>query len=330
MGLPQRKAKNKIPATPPETVRGIIARCRFHNPGNGYCVIQVDTNGEFVNMVGYMPSVRQGDEFSFTGRWSVHPKFGRQFTFDSYELLLPKSRHGIVAYLAELAYGVGEVKAGRIVDALGEDCLETIRDNPTALYCVPGITLEQADEIVAKINENTILADLSSMICRHGITPRLAARIYAQYGAKSIEVVTDNPYVLADEMYRVGFVTADQIAQSVGVAPDSPYRVQAALEFVLKNASEMAGHCYLRPRDIVPAVQKVLGKGCGVGVDQIAAANKALDETGKTIREGHCVYLAGMHRAEVRLASRMRALLAQKVKEIPDIDNLIDKVEKRL
>lgn len=321
MSLSQRKVEN-------ETIRGTIYRTRFHNPANGYCVLSVDTGDEIITAVGHMPNVRDDDEFSFSGRWVTHLKFGRQFAFDQYDLLLPKSRKGIVSYIASLTYGVGEAKAGRIVDTLGENCLELIRENPEALRQVPGITPEQAEEITAKLNENTVLAELSSLICRQGITPRLAAAIYMKYGAECVDVVKNNPYVLADDIYRVGFVTADRIAQAVGVAPDSPYRVRAALEFVLKNASEMAGHCYLRPRDIVPAVQKVLGKSCGVGIDQIAAANKALDETGETIREGNCVYLAGMRRAEVRLASRMRALLAQKIEIKEDLEQIIDMAEK--
>ncbi|HOV80374.1 MAG TPA: ATP-dependent RecD-like DNA helicase [Bacillota bacterium] len=328
MSLPQSKVEN-------ETIRGIIYRTRFHNPTNGYCVLSVDTGDEIITAVGHMPNVRDGDEFSFSGRWVNHPKFGRQFAFDEYELLLPQSRQGIIAYLASLAYGVGEVKAARIVDALGEDCLNTIKEKPELLYQVPGITPEQADEIVSKLNENTVLAELSALICRQGITPRLAAKIYAQYGKESVSIVKENPYVLADEMYRIGFITADKIAQAVSIEPDSPYRVEAAVEYVLKNAAE-EGHCYLRPRDIVPAVQKVLGKGCGVGVDQIAAANTALIEKEKAVREGPCVYLAGLYQAEVGLANRMRRLLErtaltrskQKIELKDDLDPVIELAER--
>ena len=325
MSLPQTKTIENKTA---EIIRGAIIRARFHNPSNGYCVLQVGAGEKVITAVGYMPSVREGDEFSFTGRWANHPKFGRQFAFESCELLLPKSRKGIVAYIASLTYGVGEAKAGRIIDALGEDCLDLIREKPEVLAQVPGITPKQADEIAAKLNENTVLADLSSLICRQGVTPRLAAAVYMKYGAESVDVVKNNPYVLADDIYRVGFITADRIAQAVGVAPDSPYRIRAALEFVLKNASEMDGHCYLRPRDIVPAVKKILGKGCGVGVEQIAAANEALNESGKTIREDSCVYLARMHAAEVRLAGRMRALLDQKVEPNAGLNHAMDIAER--
>lgn len=311
MSIPQRKLQSKLqPDTPAEIIRGTIQRARFHNPANGYCVLAVSTGDTLITAVGYMPSVREGDEFSFTGRWSSHPKFGRQFTFDEHELLLPKSRKGIIAYLSTLAYGVGIVKAGHIVDALGEDCLEKIKENPDLLARVSGITPEQAGDIITKLNENTVLAELSSLICRQGITPRMASRIYAQYGPESVDIVKENPYVLSDEMYGIGFVTADKVAQAVGVASNSPYRVRAAVEYVLKAATD-DGHCYLRPRDIVPLTQKLLGKGCGVGVDEIAAANAVLIQTEKAVREGPSVYLTSLHRAEIELAADMRRLLEQ-------------------
>ncbi|MGB9903675.1 MAG: ATP-dependent RecD-like DNA helicase [Desulfotomaculales bacterium] len=323
MGSPQA-AKN-IEA---ETISGAVARVRFHNPANGYCVLSIDAGEEFVTAVGYMPSIREGDEYSFSGRWTNHPKFGRQFAFSEYELLLPKSRQGIISYLSTLAHGVGPAKAAKIVDALGEDCLDLIREKPELLYSVQGITPDQAGEIIQKLNENVVLSEFSSLICRQGITPRLAAKIYSQYGKDSVSVVKENPYVLADEMYGVGFITADKIAQAVGIALDSPYRVRAAVEYALKEAAENEGHCYLRPRDIVPAVQKLLGKGCGVGVDEIAQACEKLISAGKIVREGPCVYLSRMHEAEKSLAADMRRLLKREITVEADWDKLIALAER--
>ncbi|WP_035107693.1 SF1B family DNA helicase RecD2 [Desulfovirgula thermocuniculi] len=308
MTMPQR-------VTEPETIRGTVHRVRFHNQSNGYCVLSVDTGDDYITAVGYMPSIREGDEFTFTGRWVEHPKFGRQFAFDACELVLPQSRQGIIAYLSTLAYGVGPVRAARIVDALGENCLETIIQQPELLYQVPGISPEQAGEIIDGLKRNTALAELAALICRQGVTPRLAAKIYAHYGPDSIKVVKENPYVLADEIFGVGFHTADRIAQAVGIAPDSPCRVEAAVEYVLGSA-QGEGHCYLRPRDIVPAVQKLLGRGCGVGVDEIAAACNALIEKARLIREENAIYPADLHRAECYLATRMSGLVGRQA----DID----------
>jgi len=336
MGYPARKPKTKVKTNAgPETIRGAIQRSRFHNPVNGYCVISIDTGNEstgLITAVGYMPSIREGDEFKFKGYWTNNPKYGKQFAFEEYELLMPQSRQGIIRYLATLAYGVGKVKAAKIVDALGEDCIVKLKENPDALKEVPDITMEQAEEIITKLNENTVLAELSSMICRQGVSPGLAARIYNQYGPESIQVVKENPYILSEDMYRVGFVTADRVAQAMGVDPASPYRVEAAMEFVLKNATE-EGHCYLPPQELIVAMKKVLGKGCAVGVDEIKAASRELVRKGKTVYEEDgagkgCIYLKQMHDTEIKLAGRVRELLMQKVEVKGDVDEVVKLAQK--
>lgn len=330
-----KRQANSEPKSEPITIQGTIQRTRFHNSTNGYCIISIEVNDESMmptTGVGYMPSIREGDEFTFTGAWKNHPKFGKQFVFDKYELILPQSRKGIISYLATLAYGVGWAKATKIVDTLGENCLELIKEDHGALGRVQGITGEQAEKIVEKLNENVVLSELSALICKEGVTPRLAAQIYNQYGAESINVVKNNPYILSDNMYRVGFVTADKVAQAVGVLPDSPYRIEAALEFALKSAMD-DGHCYLPPQQLIIRIKKVLGKGCGVTTEDIKAANRSLVSKEKTVFDNGCIYLKSMYDAENRLAERMRLLLGQKV-EIDknltgkDIDAVVSLAEK--
>jgi len=317
--MPGTTARHRatVPDTPAETIRGTIARTRYQNPANGYCIVGVLAGDELITAVGYLPSIREGDEYAFTGRWVEHPKFGRQFQFERHELIIPTSRKGLTAYLSTLAYGVGEKKAAAIVDALGEeDLISRILLNPQALTAIPGvhITEAQAREIGEKLAENTVLAELSGLICRYGITPRLAAAIYAQYGPESVQVVRENPYVLADEMHGVGFATADKIALGMGIRPDSPYRVRAAIKYVLREAVD-EGHCYLMPRDIVPAVTKLCGPNSGIGVDEIARANAELIRLGQCVREGIAVYLPELHQAECAVARSVRWLLAQPVTE---------------
>jgi len=338
VGYPARKSRTKAKTIAEmEIIRGTIPRIRFHNPANGYCVISIDTGsldeiGDLITAVGYMPSIREGDKYSFKGYWTNNPKYGKQFAFEEYELLLPQSRQGIIRYLSTLAYGVGKVKASKIVDALGEDCIAKLQENPDALRGVPDITPEQAEEIITKLNENTVLAELSSMICRQGVSPGLATRIYNQYGPESISVVKENPYILSEDMYRVGFIIADRVAQAMGVDPASPYRVEAAMEFVLKNATE-EGHCYLPPQELIIAMKKVLGKGCAVGVDEIKAASRELVRKGKTVFEEDaagkgCIYLKQMHDTEIKLVGRIRELLGQKVEVKGDIDGMVELAQK--
>lgn len=289
-----------------EKLTARIIYVRFHNPANSYCVLSVDAGTmKAITAVGYMPSIRIDNEYEFTGNWVTHPKFGRQFQFTEYQMIIPSSREGLISYLCSVATGIGPVKAGRIVDTLGDDCLDKIQADPGILLTVPGIKPEQAEEIYKALAENRVLAELTALICGQGITPRLATKIYQHYGVDSLKVVKENPYVLADEMFGVGFKTADRIARAVGIPEDSPYRLEAAVKWLLNEAGN-DGHCYLRPSEIMARLPEALGTR--IEVTAVAEAVKALQERGEVVREGDCIYYAGMYEAEKEFAGRVRGM----------------------
>lgn len=320
MAVPARKRRTRAAAqaapAPAETLQGRITRVVFSNPENGYTVLRFRPEGagifDEVTAVGYFANLRTDDEYRLAGEWKEHPKFGRQFVVAEHELILPSSRKGIIAYLCSIGTGIGEVKAGRIVDALGEDCLEKIKADPAVLLTVKGVTQEQAEEIHTALAGNAVLAELSALICREGITPNLAAKIYAQYGADSVRVVKENPYVLAEDVFGIGFLTADKVASAVGIEADNPHRVEAVVEYVLREAANGEGHCYLLPSQIVAAVYDLLGKACGISVDDMAEAVKRLQESGRLVREGDCIYRRDLYEAEQAVARRL-GLLAEGV-----------------
>ncbi len=291
-----------------EKLTARVIYVRFHNTANGYCVLSLDagTMMESITAVGYMPSIRTGDEYEFTGSWKTHPKFGKQFAFTEYQMLMPSTREGAISYLCSVATGIGPVKAGRIVETLGDDCLGKIQADPGILLTVPGIKPEQAEEIGKALAENRVLAELTALICRQGITPRLATKIYQQYGVDSVKIVKENPYILADEMWGVGFKTADRIARAVGIPEDSPYRLEAAVKWLLSEAGN-DGHCYLRPSEILARLPEALGTR--VEVAPVAAAVKTLQERGVAKREGDCIYPVGMYEAEKEFAGRVKGLI---------------------
>ncbi|MHB8171253.1 MAG: SF1B family DNA helicase RecD2 [Thermincolia bacterium] len=326
-----------------ETLRVIIEHVIWHKAEDGYSVIRVapakasDPNGDLFNpgdliddafvAVGYMPKIREGDEYTITGTWKSHPKFGQQFAFTDHELLLPTTEKGIISFLTTAAFGIGRVRAKKIYDALGSNCLEIIPEKgPVALAGIDGITQEQAQEIYSNLTSNQVLAELTALICREGITPSLTTRIYNQYGQDAVKTVKENPYVLADDLWGVGFKKADAVAQAVGIASDSQFRVKAAIDYILKEAGS-EGHCYLRPRDIIAKLDKLLGKGSGVVKDDVKTANETLIREGKCIREGNAVYHVGLYEAEKRLATRMRVLASQLKQDVPGLEQLIDRIE---
>jgi len=312
--------------TDTEILKGTIISVRFHNPQNGWSVLQISVAGEPVTAVGSLVNPREGDEYSFKGRWTNHAKFGRQFQFESAELRLPSTKKGVIRYLSSIAYGVGKVKAAKIVTVLGEDCLAKLQETPDLIDTVDFLTGAQKKEIKQHIRENRTVAELSALICREGITPSLVTKICKKYGEEAVSIVKDNPYRLADEIEGIGFITADRIAKAVGIAPDSPYRIRAAVRHILSEAQN-DGHCYLRPNDFVRQVPALLGTD--ISVPAIAEAVKTLIDAGILIRDGDDIYLKGMFDAEVNLAAKMKTLAARKLEDIANLEHLINKAERQ-
>jgi exodeoxyribonuclease V alpha subunit len=319
-----------------EVVQGTIARRIFYNADNGYCVLAVrlTNNDEDVKMNGQMASIREGDEYRFTGQWTTHPKYGPQFKFTEAELVMPTGAKGLARYLSNITSGVGIVKARKIVEALGEDALEKLKANPEVLNTHPGLsflTPDQKADIMKDLTENSVQAELSALICREGIGPGMVTRIYTQYGADSVKVVKENPYILADEVWGVGFLKADAIAQAVGIEPNSPYRVEAALNYVLKEAAN-EGHCFLQPNDIVKRLigRKGLVEASGVEIADVAAANQRIIDDGRCVREGDAVYEKGLYIAECIVAMNIRTLLIPDDKAFPGLDDLIASTQKEV
>lgn len=319
------------------TLTGTVTGVRFHNPQNGWSVLtvypkdRVDGLDEFdrFSVVGSLAAVRTGDEYTFQGAWKTHPQYGKQFQFEKAEVILPKEKQGAIAYLATLADGVGVAKAKRIVEVLGDDSLQKIIANPDILKQFDFLKDDQRQELAEGLLKNTNLAELSSLICREGVGMGTVNRIYAQYGADSARIVRDNPYILADEVYGIGFKVADRIGRSVNIDPDSPYRVEAAYQYALKEAGN-EGHVFLKPRDTLTQIEKLLGKQSMVCVDHIRDAYVELEKRGVVHREGDAIYLTSMYENENRLAENIMRLAETEGKYNSDNvapEKLIDVIE---
>jgi len=301
------------------TITGTVTGVRYHNPQNGWSVLTVQPKQwsgtpaqdafDFDNcsVVGNLAAVRAGDEYEFSGVWKTHPQYGRQFQFEKAEVILPKEKYGAIAYLATLASGVGPAKATKIVDVLGDEALQKIIDNPETLQQFDFLNDAQRTEIAEGLLKNTNLAELSAIICREGVGIGTAKKIFDKYGYESAKVVMENPYILADEVYGIGFKVADRIGRAVSIAPDSPYRVQAAYQYALKEAGS-DGHVFLKPRDTLTEIEKLLGKQSMVCVDHIRDAYIELEKRGTVHREGDAIYLTSMYENEVELAKDIMRL----------------------
>ncbi|WYD81118.1 MAG: AAA family ATPase [Candidatus Electrothrix gigas] len=244
-----------------EKIRGIVQRITYHNQDNGWSVLRVnpfDAHGETVTVTVHQMQVFAGATMEFSGAWTVHPKFGRQFKATEAVELKPASAGALEKYLGSgLIKGVGPKTAQKIVRHFGKETLEVFEERIECLTEVPGIADKKLASISTAWQEHRAIRDVMIFLQSHGISTLFAVRIYKQYGDRSIALVSENPYRLAADFYGIGFFSADKVALSIGFGPDSPLRITAAIRHVL-SASREQGHCYLTQEQIAQQVNKLL------------------------------------------------------------------------
>jgi exodeoxyribonuclease V alpha subunit len=313
-------ARTTPPNAPaPSTVEGTLERVTFRNDENGYTVgrLQPRDKGYTVTVVGHLPDAQVGELLRLWGRWVDHATHGRQFEVARYQALLPATVDGIRRYLGSgLIKGIGPVMAKRITDEFGPRTLEIIEQRPERLEQVPGLGRKRAALIRKAWVEQQRIKDLMLFLQEHDVGPGVAIRIYKHYGDEALDVVRQQPYRLADEVYGIGFRTADALARSLGLAPDAPERLAAGLRFALSEAAA-DGHCFLPWDELLDQATLLLQ----VGREQIAAAlcdSHARDEIHvEAIGDVQAVYLLPFYRAEIGIVGSLRELLATPSRIVP-------------
>src|SRR6516162_11129316 len=227
---------------------GVLERVTFANPETGYTIARIAPErggAELVTAVGPLLGAQVGEFLRLRGRWSSHPRYGRQFEVHSYTTVLPATTQGIQRYLGSgLIKGIGPVMAERMVAHFGVDIMHVIENAPGRLIEVEGLGPKRTAMITAAWAEQKAIKEVMVFLQGVGVSTSLAVRIYKKYGDAAISVVKNEPYRLAADVWGIGFKTADKIAQSLGIPHDSPERVKAGLQYTLAEASE-EGHCYM-------------------------------------------------------------------------------------
>ena len=199
-----------------EKLRCVVERITYHNELNGWSVIRCRAKGfsELVTVVGMMPEVHVGSVLQLTGSWRIDAKYGRQFSIESFEETLPATVYGIEKYLGSgLIRGIGPKYARRIVQTFGKDTLEVIENDPDRLFSVPGIGKSRVEQIKKSWVEQKEIKNIMLFLQGHDVSTSHATKIFKTYGGESISVVQENPYRLADDIWGIGFRTADIIAE---------------------------------------------------------------------------------------------------------------------
>jgi exodeoxyribonuclease V alpha subunit len=302
---------------PPGTVlEAVLERLTYVNEETGYTIARVATDrsgADLVTVVGPLLGAQVGESLRLTGRWGSHPRYGRQFEVWSYTTVLPATVQGIRRYLGSgLIKGIGPRMAERIVDHFGTDTLRVIEEQPERLVEVPGLGPKRTKMIAVAWEEQKIIKEVMIFLQGVGVSTSIAVRIFKQYGDASISVVRAEPYRLADDVWGIGFKTADTIAQAVGIPHDSPERIKAGLRYTLSQAAD-DGHCYLPEPNLVADAVKILE----VPAEPVAACLAELVAAEGVVAEDvprgdgvvPAVYLVPFHRAETSLAGSLLGLL---------------------
>ena len=307
---------------------GVLERVTFANPETGYTIARIapergsGAGPELVTAVGPLLGAQVGEFLRLRGRWSSHPRYGRQFEVHSYSTVLPATAAGIQKYLGSgLIKGIGPVMAERMVAHFGVDIMHVIDDEPGRLIEVDGLGPKRTAMIAAAWAEQKAIKEVMIFLQGVGVSTSLAVRIYKKYGDASVSVVRSEPYRLAADVWGIGFKTADTIAAAVGIAPDSPERIKAGLAYTLSEAAD-DGHCYLPAPNLIADAAKILDVPAELIVpclDELAAAEgvvreavpaSALSAQAETAPQVPAVYLPPFYQAERSLAQALLRLLA--------------------
>ena len=234
-----------------ERFEGILEKIRYYNEDSAYLVALLRCrDGEKITIVGSFPPLPVGENLIVHGQWQTHNRYGRQVVVENWERVIPATAEGLKRYLASgLIKGIGPVTAARIVKRLGLKALEIMEQEPERLQEVDGIGPKKAAKILAGFRQYRELQNVLVFLQGHGIGMSQALRLHRHYGAQVVEKIKENPYRLAEEVFGIGFKSADKIARQMGLAEDAPERVRAAIVYALNRAAEQ-GHVYLPRQDL--------------------------------------------------------------------------------
>jgi exodeoxyribonuclease V alpha subunit len=321
------------PATPypPQSqsvLEAVLERITYANEDTGYTIARVATERtgpDLLTVVGPLLGAQVGESLRLTGRWSSHPKYGKQFQVHSYSTVLPATIQGIRRYLGSgMIKGIGPMIAERMVAHFGTEILSIIEEQPGRLIEVHGLGPKRTKRIADAWEDQKAIKEVMVFLSSVGVSTSLAVRIYKMYAEGSIAVVSTEPYRLASEVWGIGFKTSDTVAQAVGIPHDSPQRIKAGLQYTLSQAAD-DGHCYVPEPDLIREAAKILEVDrelIGPCLDQLVADEGVVREPLPASQDAidgtvPAVYLVAFHRAECSLAAGLLKLLSSRQERLP-------------
>ncbi len=317
-----------------ESLSGIIEHVTFHNAENGFVVLRVKAKGHrgLVTVIGSVARAVPGEYIEASGAWKVDSEHGEQFQAKELRTAAPSTAEGIEKYLGSgLVKGIGPHYAKKIVHVFGDRTLAIIDESPTFLREIKGIGPKRITEIRESWRQQKAVRDIMVFLQSHGVGPGRAVRIYKTYGEQAIDKVRENPYRLANDIWGIGFATADGLAQRMGIDEQSPLRAQAAVRHVLKECGD-DGHCAYPEVGVVEEAQKLTSIATTILRDAIQSLIESKDIIREeTLTPEPWLYLKRLFFAEKTIAGRL-VKLQQGTPPLPsiEIEKALEWVEKKI
>src|ERR1017187_3444696 len=295
---------------PTDKLSGLIDRVTYFNEESGFAVLKVKVGGyrDLVTVVGSLPSANAGEWLTAEGAWAREREHGLQLKATVLKTVPPNTAEGIQKYLGSgMVKGIGPVFAKRMVQKFGTDILSVIEHRAGELETVEGIGPKRRLRIQQAWEEGKQVREIMLFLHGHGVSTSKAVRIYKTYGDQAIGKVKNNPYVLAKDIYGIGFKTADQIAQNVGIPKDSFNRASAGIDHVLLEATT-EGHCALPAAQLTATAVALLDVAPEIVEQALSRMITGGSRVLEIIRDEHLIFLPHLRKAEERIATKIRAL----------------------
>ena len=303
-----------------QDLEGVLEHFTYQNEENGYTIAKIIPHGKIqpITVVGALAGVQVGESLVLHGQWINHQKYGRQFEVQSYQVKLPATLEGIRKYLGSgLIKGVGPATAKKIVDYFGKDTLDMLDNTPDRIQEVPGIGTLKAEIITNAWEQQQQIKEIMLFLQSNGVSASLAVKIYKQYGDHAIQVVRETPYQLARDIFGVGFKTADLIARKMGLAPDSPERIQTGLLYALSNLSN-SGHCFATQEQLITETLPLLD----LPLEVCAAQIEVLVQQEALIADEGALYLPPFYYAETGVSKKIMRIFKEKRDRLAEFRNI--------
>lgn len=287
-----------------EELKGVFVSEIYKAPDSAYKVVLIKANNKNYTLSGNLPLLEEGLSYVFYGDFVNHPKYGKQFKVTSYKRI-KDTKAGLITYLSsDKFYGIGKKTATKLVEILGEDALLLIAKNKEVLDKIPNLTKAKKQLIYEQVKANSEEDATYIELYNYGLTPKMANKLYEQYGTNTLNLIKENPYRLIYDVVGFGFKKADNLAMSLGINADNEIRIKEAILYTLTNSCYQDGNCYILVNDLIKLTNNYLNIDTKLIIDSL----EELKDKRRLVQKDTKAYPNVLYNAEFKVAQYLKQL----------------------